>query len=164
MSDKEKGDALFDVTVKRYEQEVGRKHHLDTKAGTQIGLSGVIIAIFGFVFGSLEFDDLVTNQHLWILGLGMGIILLSIGSGIFAVISKKNVPVFLPEKFYEKYKDAEEMEQRKQILFGYFDMIYDFEQVNNSQAKILFLTSILLIIGLVISFIALLLVFKVIGQ
>ena len=39
------GDTLFDITVKRYEQEVGRKHHLDTKAGTQIGFAGIIIAI-----------------------------------------------------------------------------------------------------------------------
>lgn len=153
------GDTLFDMTIKRYEQEVARKHHLDNKAGTQIGFSGVIIAILGFIFGALEFQEIVTNQYLWILELGIGILLLSIGIGILAIITKKNVPVFLPEKFYDKFNDSNEAEQRKQILLGYFDLIYDFEKVNNSEAKILFVSSILMIVGLVISFISFLLVF-----
>jgi len=73
----EKGDTLFDITVKRYEQEVGRKHHLDNKAGTQIGFSGVIIAILGFIFGSLKFEEIVTNEHLWLLAAGMAVMLIS---------------------------------------------------------------------------------------
>ncbi len=160
----EKGDTLFDITVKRYEQEVGRKHHLDNKAGTQIGFSGVIIAILGFIFGSLKFEEIVTNEHLWLLAAGMAVMLISIGFGILAIITKKKTPVFLPEPFYDKFNDEDEKKQREEILFGYFDNIYDFEQVNNSEAKILFVSSIIMVTGLVISFISFLTVFKLVGS
>lgn len=159
-----KGDSLFDLTIKRYDLEVERRHHLDNKAISQIGFSGVIIAILGFVFGSLEFQEIITNGYLWTLALGMGFLLISIGFGMIGIIAKKNLAVFLPEKFFDKFKTLEEAEQREKILLAYFDMIADLELVNNSKAWLLNISSIVMITGLVISFISFLLIFKLIGN
>ena len=158
------GDTLFDTTVKRYDQELSRTHHLDNKAGTQIGFSGIIIAILSFVFGSLEFEQISNNEHLWIFALGIGVLLISVAIGIAALTRfKKTLPVFLPEKFYDKFGKLDEAKQKEQILLGFFDLIYDFDIVNNRKAKILYAGNIATIIGLLISFISFLMIYKVFG-
>ena len=51
-------EKLFDVTVDRYNKEFERCQHLDNKAGTAIGFSGVIVSIIGIIFYSTNIADI----------------------------------------------------------------------------------------------------------
>ena len=157
-------DITYDLTIKRYDEEFSRSQHLDSKAGTQIGFSGIIISILSFAIASLEYDQIITNPYLPLLGWGLAIILISIGFGITALTKfKKTLPIFKPEKFYDKYDETPDAEKRKQALLAYFDLIYDFEDVNNRKAKILYAGNLATILGLLISFISFLFIFKILG-
>src|SRR2546422_2034325 len=93
------------MAEKRYDFEVSRWQNLDQKASNQIGFGGIVIAIFSFIFGSNGFGDIVKNHNFCWLIFGMGLILISIGIGIFSLIKlKKTIPVLNPEVFYDKYK------------------------------------------------------------
>ena len=154
-------DISYDLTIKRYEQEFSRYQHLEGKAGTQIGFSGVIIAIFSFVFGSMEFDQILKNEYTGLFGWGLGILLISVGIGIAALTKfGKTLPVFMPEKFFDKYDTKND--KREQALYAYFDIIADFEEANNRKAKLLYAGNIATLLGLLVSFISFLLVFRII--
>src|SRR2546428_5516721 len=129
-------DHLYETTMNRYEQEFSRTQHLDQKASNLIGFTGIIIAILSFAFGSNGIREINASPYFVWLIIGIGVLLFSIIMGITALTRfKKTLPVFIPEKFYDKYKDKTENEQREQILLGFFDLIYDFEKVNNRKAK-----------------------------
>lgn len=154
-------DITYDLTMKRYEQEFSRNQHLDSKAGTQIGFSGIIIAILSFVIGSMDYDQILQNEYTRLFGWGLGILLFSVGIGIVVLSPfKKNLSVFMPEKFFDKYDEAND--KRKQALYAYFDMIADIEDVNNRKARLLYVGNISTLIGLGVSFISFLLVFGII--
>jgi len=154
-------DLSYDLTIKRYDQEFSRYQHLDGKAGTQIGFSGIIIAILSFAIGSMKYEEIIQNEFTPLFGWGLGILLLSVGIGIMVLTKlNKNLPVFMPEKFYDKYDDAND--KRKQALYAYFDMIADIEDANNRKAKLLYAGNIVTLIGLGVSFISFLLVFGLI--
>jgi len=157
-------DFSYESTIKRYEQEVSRSQHLDQKASNQIGFAGVIMAILSFVFGSSGFVTMLSSEYSRWLFAGMGLLLLSISIGIAALTRlKKTLPVFNPEKFYDKYDKKDEPEQRRQLLLAYFDIIYDIENGNNLKAKLLYAGNVATLIGLSVSFISFLLILKVFG-
>lgn len=154
-------DIAYDLTIKRYEQEFSRYQHLDGKAGTQIGFSGIIIAILSFVIGSMEYEQILQNEYTGLFGWGLAILLISVGIGIGALTKfEKTLPVFMPEKFFDKYDKSDD--KREQALYAYFDMIADIEDANNRKAKLLYAGNIFTLLGLGISFISFLLVFGIV--
>jgi len=155
-------DIAYDLTIKRYDQEFSRYQHLDGKAGTQIGFSGVIIAILSFVIGSMDYEQIIQNEYTELFGWGIGILLISVSIGI-GVLTKfgKTLPVFMPEKFFDKYDKLDD--KREQALYAYFDLIADIEEANNRKAKLLYAGNVFTLLGLGISFISFLLVFGIIA-
>lgn len=157
-------DITFELTVKRYDQEFSKYQHLDGKAGTQIGFSGIIIAILSFAIGSMKFEQIVQNEYAVLFGWGLGILLVSVAIGILSLTKfSKTLPMFMPEKFYDKYDESDESdEKRKQALYAYFDLIAEIEDANNRKAKMIYAGNIFTLIGLAVSFISFLLVFGII--
>lgn len=155
---------IFDMTIKRYDQEFSRYQHIDQKAGTQIGFAGIIMAVLGFIFGSNEFVNATQDVGYYFLVSGMALLLIAIGIAIMALIHyKKALPVFLPEKFYDKYKDESEIKQKEEVLLAYFDFIYSLEVRNNFKAKLLHYGNIVTLGGLTLSFISFLYLIKLVG-
>ncbi len=153
-------DVVFDLTLKRYDQEFSRYVHLDSKAISQIGFSGIIISILSFILSTLEFDKITANPYLPLIGLGL--LLGSVFFGILALTkSKKTLPRFEVEKFHKKFKGTED-EKRNRILVSYFELIKDFDADNNRKAVLIYIGNIATLSGLIVSFITFLLIFNVI--
>ncbi|AKD44121.1 hypothetical protein [Candidatus Nitrosotenuis cloacae] len=62
---------FIDIAIKRYEEEeVSYSRHLDQKAGTQTGYSGIISALMSVIFGLIQNGMLVQiNNSLFITGI-----------------------------------------------------------------------------------------------
>ena len=153
-------EKLFDVTVDRYNKEFERCQHLDNKAGTAIGFSGVIVSIIGIVFYSVDIVD-IDDEELTILIFGIAILLLSIVFGITVLTKfKKTIPVFNPEGFYKDVTMGDKEKDLEEIFFIYLDNIYDLAKANELDAKLLYYGNITTLVGLTISFISFILIIK----
>ncbi|MGI0007133.1 MAG: hypothetical protein ACREAR_03960 [Nitrosotalea sp.] len=152
------------MAQKRYDIEVTRLQNLHERANNQIGFAGVIIAIFSFIFGSNGINEIMKSQYFVCVVFGLILILGSIFTGIFVVFHKKNRrPAINPEKFYNKYKEKTEEEQKEVITLVYFDLIYYFKKRNDQKAEFLSYGNILALFGLLVSLISILFIIKGVG-
>ena len=157
-------ETIWEITKDRYDKEFERWQHIDGKAGTQIGFSGIIISIVAIAFSNYGIEQIKQIEILQLFVIGIGFLLLSIAIGIAALTKfKKTIPIISPEKLYDKYGKSPEEEQKKQLMLAYFDLIYEFETTNGRDAKLLYAGNVATLVGLVISFISLVFIFKVFG-
>jgi hypothetical protein len=155
-------DELYESAIERYNREFERSHHLDTKTGTQIGFSGLILSILGFVLFAGSFPE-ISGLGLGIFVLAFCILLLSMVFGIAALTKfKKTIPVFNPEGFYKNHKSENEKEQKKQIFLVFLDLIHYIEKANERDAKLLYCGNVAILIGLATTLISFIIILKII--
>jgi hypothetical protein len=81
--ERQRDDLIFDLIKRRYDGEIEKSNNLDNKAGSLIGLTGVII---GFLLGAstLTTSTLLLNSILSIVYfVDIGILLTSIGFALW---------------------------------------------------------------------------------
>lgn len=146
---------LLDIAKQRFEQESSHAENLDSKAGSLIGYSGVITTFIGFLF-SANIISPNTNEDLLLVGVIFS--LLSILTGFIILVPiKKTRDIFLVESFVDDNEKLTDDKQIKEALNAYLVLINKAQQRNNKKSIILYIGNGLLGMGILISFISLLL-------
>jgi hypothetical protein len=151
--EKQRDDLIFDLIKRRYDGEVEKINNLDNKAGSLIGLTGVII---GFLLGASTIapskflmDNILSIAYF----VGIGILLTSIGFALWSVRIRKwtmvpDVAVLLRKYTNSLYSDVL---QRNAVEMA--KAVEKAEVQNEQKAKLIEISWYLLISGLTLVFI-----------
>lgn len=147
-------DLDYDNAVRNYDQEVQRSRHLDNKSNTQIGFTGIILALIGTVYFDLGMG-VKQIGNMWFIGTGIGLLLISMGITIIVITPfYKSMPVLNVGKFHDKYKNFNETTKKEFLTEIYIRLANNLVSFNNKKAMILFFSAALSLIGLTTTFLA----------
>ena len=148
-------DDLLPHAIKEYDQTLERYVRLNSRATSQIGFVGVIIAIFGFSTQSLTWGPSTGIQIA-----GFVVLLVSIIISIVNLYTKK----FYRPDMKEYFEDEGNELDKKCLLEQYLESTEKLDIQNNTKAGFLNVSYVMTLIGLSISSLAIICnMFTVVG-
>lgn len=151
LTDNEDEKELLPHAISMYEINLTRYDAVTSKATSQIGFVGVIIAIFGFAFS----DNIAESNYLNCIVLGLILLLSSIGISICLLFPKYAIPLFDVKKYFNDKKEARdkgELENIPSLLDMYTHFSKKVQKTTKQKNYFLFSSYILTIFGLAITF------------
>ena len=142
---------LIPHAISMYEKNIVRYDTIASKATSQIGFVGVIIAIFGFTFS----DNIAESNYLNCIVLGLILLITSIGFSIFLLFPRFVIPLFDVKKYYNDKKEAKdkgELETIPSLLEMYAHFSEKLTEATRKKNYVLFSSYVLTLLGLTITF------------
>jgi hypothetical protein len=161
--EKERDELIFELIKRRVDSEVNRTNNLDSKAGSMVGFVSILTGLL-LGSGSILLGGEINKVHLDLKDfdsvlyfLAIGLLLISIGLSLFALRVRRWIIVPDVTTLIERYTELSYDEVLKRNAGEMAKSVADSEKQNNTKAKLIEWSWLLLISGLVIMFISIIL-------
>jgi Flp pilus assembly protein TadB len=145
--EKERNQLIYDIVVRRHDQELQRTSDLDSKANNTIGFSGLLATLIGAVVGYFS-----KGAYSVLFAVPLSLLIVSAILGLLAY-RVSTYEAIHPREFIEYYKDK----TYKQTLIEYAGTIADStiknHRLHENKAKLIKYASALLVLAITLFFI-----------
>ncbi len=158
--DGDRDELIFDLIKGRIETELKRTNNLDSKAGSIVGFVSIVAGLLlgrGSLLLGGEINDLrfnLTDITSSLYFFGVALLLVSIGLSLFALRVRRWIAVPNVTTLIERYTELSYEEVLKRNAGEMAKSVRDSEKQNNTKARYLEYSWVLLILGLIITFIS----------
>ena len=133
---------IYEIVVRRYDQEMQRATDLDTKANNVIGIAGLLVTIVG---GIISLSSNIGNPTLLLMP--EILLVMSAGLGLLAHWIK-NYSAIQPIAVIEEYKERSKIQLLREYTYQTAQNTMDNHLVNTEKAWFINVASILLILAI----------------